>query len=224
MPSLHTHLSKTWDLYKHRFLTLIIISLIETIFLLLLGIINTSFRNLTQPSSPLLELSQYVRYGILIIPIIGLASLSKIAMIFVIADEKISIFRAYSQSIRKLISFIWINFLTAVIILVGLILFIIPGIYWAIKYSFSQFVVILEGKKGRDALHTSSEYIKHHLKESALRLTLPFFISLFIIAVTFFLPVSNLTQTSIQQILYLFVEPFIVAYIFLLYTYLKTSK
>lgn len=225
MPNIHIHLSKAWDLYKSKFLKLIVISLIETIFLLLFSIINASFKNLISTSYSQLEISQFVRYIILIIPVIGIASLSKIAMIYVVANEKkISIFKAYAQSPRKLISFIWINFLVAIIVLFGLILFIIPGIYWAIKYSFSQFVVILEDKKGRNALNTSGAYIKNHLRKATLRLLLPFFISFFIVAVTFFLPVSHLTQNAIQQIVDLFVTPFIVAYIFLLYRYLKTSK
>jgi len=225
MPNIHIHLSKAWGLYKSKFLELIVISLIETMFLLLFSIINTSLKNLINISSSQLEFSQFARYIILIVPIIAIASLSKIAMIYVVANEKkMSIFKAYSQSLRELIPFIWTNFLGAVIILLGLILFIIPGIYWAVKYSFSQFVVILEGKKGRNALNTSGAYIKNHLKESTLRLALPFFITLLIVAVTFFLPVSHLTQNTIQQLLDLFVTPFIVAYIFLFYTYLKTSK
>ena len=60
-------------------------------------------------------------------------------------------------SFKKVLSFFWVSFLKSLIILGGFLLFIIPGIIWAVKYGFSPLVVILENRKGISALRRSAE-------------------------------------------------------------------
>ena len=63
-------------------------------------------------------------------------------------------------SFKKVLSFFWVSFLKSLIILGGFLLFIIPGIIWAVKYGFAPLAVILENRKGISALRRSAELTK----------------------------------------------------------------
>jgi len=60
-------------------------------------------------------------------------------------------------SFKKVLSFFWVSLLKSLIILGGFILFIVPGVIWAVKYGFAPLVVVLENKKGVSALRRSAE-------------------------------------------------------------------
>jgi len=73
-------------------------------------------------------------------------------------DEKL----LFSTSLKKIGQNIWIGLLTFLIVLGGIILFIVPGIFFAIWYSYAMFVNVLEEKnyKGMDAMTASKKLVK----------------------------------------------------------------
>lgn len=51
--------------------------------------------------------------------------------------------------------------LKGVIIVIGLILFIVPGVYFLFRYALTSSVVVIEGKSGMAALRRSKELVSH---------------------------------------------------------------
>lgn len=60
---------------------------------------------------------------------------------------------------RDTISYLWISILVGLIILGGMFLFIIPGLMFAVWYSFALLVFVLEGTKGYEALKKSKALV-----------------------------------------------------------------
>jgi hypothetical protein len=61
----------------------------------------------------------------------------------------------YRYALSAAHSILWVSFLTLLAILGGLILLIIPGIIFAIRFLFGSTVVVVEGVKGREAMRRS---------------------------------------------------------------------
>ncbi|MEI8361314.1 MAG: hypothetical protein WCG01_04250 [bacterium] len=73
--------------------------------------------------------------------------------------------------------FIGVSLLYGLIIFAGLLFFIIPGIIFAVQYSFVVLLVIIENKS-TDAFERSKELVRHYWWEVALRLSVPLIFSL----------------------------------------------
>ncbi len=85
---------------------------------------------------------------------------SYIALIQTVANEAQNDWRAaYAASKERAFSYVWTSVISGVLVLIGLILLIIPGIYLAIMYSLGAFFVILENKQGMDALRASKALV-----------------------------------------------------------------
>jgi uncharacterized membrane protein len=69
--------------------------------------------------------------------------------------EEIGIGESYTLSIGFFWRYLWTNLLYFLVVLGGMLLFVIPGIIWGIRYVFSPYAVIVEGVSGRDALARS---------------------------------------------------------------------
>lgn len=85
---------------------------------------------------------------------------SYIALIQTVANESQNDWRAaYAKSKERAFSYVWTGVISGVLVLIGLILLIIPGIYLAIMYSLAAFIVVLENKQGMDALRASKALV-----------------------------------------------------------------
>tara|TARA_B100000508_G_scaffold60333_1_gene47085 strand:+ start:131502 stop:132077 length:576 start_codon:yes stop_codon:yes gene_type:complete len=58
------------------------------------------------------------------------------------------------------ISFVFLGMIKFIFILIGLVLFIVPGIYLIVKWMFAEYLVIEKGMKPMEALRASSEMTK----------------------------------------------------------------
>lgn len=61
---------------------------------------------------------------------------------------------------RFLAPCLWANLLSGLIIFGMTLLLIVPGIVWAVYYSFVTFLVVLKGRRGGDALAASKALVK----------------------------------------------------------------
>lgn len=61
---------------------------------------------------------------------------------------------------RDTISYVWVMILVQAALLLGLIFFVVPGILFAVWFSFAGLIFILEGVRGRQALMKSKELVK----------------------------------------------------------------
>jgi hypothetical protein len=83
--------------------------------------------------------------------------------------EDIGILESYALSFSRFGRFVWTGFLYILIVLGGMILLIIPGIIWGIKYFYAPYAVIVEGIGGKEAFSRSKALTKDRLWEIGWR-------------------------------------------------------
>ncbi len=141
--------SKTSEIVKRRMNVLFMIALIPVLIQIVVAIIGSVSASL----------------GMIIaipaaIAMILLGIFSYIALIQTVANESQNDWRAaFAKSKERAFSYVWTAVISAVLVIIGLILLIIPGIYLAIMYSLGAFIVVLENKQGMDALRASKALI-----------------------------------------------------------------
>jgi len=91
-------------------------------------------------------------------------------------------------------SYLWINFLVVLATLGGFFLLVLPGIWLAILFSFSIFLLIDEKKKGSQALARSAELVKGRWWKVLWRIFVP---SLAVIVITL---LSSFVLTAVISI------------------------
>lgn len=84
-----------------------------------------------------------------------------IATIKGLADDSMNDWKAaYKKSKGMFWQFVWIAILVAIVVMIGFILLIIPGIYLSVALGFYIFFFVLEGSRGWDAARKSKELVK----------------------------------------------------------------
>ncbi|MGE5297655.1 MAG: YciC family protein [Acidobacteriaceae bacterium] len=137
------------------------------------------------------------------------------------------------QQTKKLVGpYFWISFLEGLLIGIGFVLFIIPGIIFMIFYAFSGYVLVGEGERGFKALKKSKEYVKGHWWGVAGRVLGVVILVLIVVYLPAFIIAGGIhdqkTQESVmglvEFIIGLFICPFVICYIYMLYERLKGIK
>jgi hypothetical protein len=82
--------------------------------------------------------------------------------------EKTTLREAYQVAIKTFWPSLGVAVLRALIVLGGLILLIVPGIIWAMRYSLATQLVVLEGKTGWDAMAKSKELTNGKIIEAII--------------------------------------------------------
>ena len=94
---------------------------------------------------------------IVVIPVTNAAVIQAVARLYL--GESITAIGAVKHGFNRLGPLIWTSFLMMAAIYGGIILCIIPGIYFAIWFGLSQHVVVLEGLNGPTALGRSRKLV-----------------------------------------------------------------
>ena len=154
--------------------------------------------------------------------------------------QPVDINNILESSFQKIPSLVLIGLMLFVITMGGLILFIIPGIIFAIWYVFAQYINILEEKnnKGLTALKSSKELVKGRWSAIFWRILLPnlfviFFVFLITFGISFLIANGQDNPADIQQSLLLnaitsfillLLIPLFASFNVILYNNLKASK
>ncbi len=233
--------SQAWSLYKQKFSTFVGIVFVPTLLLSVLGFIfasSTSFDPAVFQSKISLDGYFPVLGPFLLLYVFSffINAWVQIALIYVVKDngEDIGILEAYKRSWRKILSFWWVAMLTSFIMMGGAILFIIPGIIFAVWFSLSLFVLIVEDERGLNALLKSKQYVDAKWGGVAWRLifigivfwlitVLISFGIVLVMSVLKFIPFVFGPQI-IEIILGTVLTPLFVLYLFFLYKNLKELK
>lgn len=119
-------------------------------------IISGIVSSFTSPANPQDFLSIRSIIGWIIALIIGsLFSMGYIKNLFQTLDGIEPQFSAYGQQAPKLVTFIIANIIYSIIVIVGLIIFIIPGIYLAIRLQFFMVFIVQEDAGIMESLRMS---------------------------------------------------------------------
>lgn len=235
LPDVSAIFGQTWNIYKQRFGTFLgiivipmfIMMIITAIFFVAGGSFGIVFlfSKITTGSIGL-----FVLLAILFLIIIFvIQAWGQTALLYAIKDssERIGIIESYRRGWHKILSYFWVYLLVGLIVFGGFLLLIIPGIIFAVWFSFAVFILIAENLKGVKALSKSKEYVKGHWWsvfwylfsiEAIISIIYLIFIPLFS-----FLKIPFISMAS-EFIAILFLTPFGMTYLFIIYNNLKALK
>src|SRR3989344_5231066 len=152
----------SWDLYAknwRRFLPFIIMIFLPTLILSALGTI-TLYLSVYLPSS---SLASNIIILIVFAASIVFAIWVTIALAKALSDCLLAKPTEWKEAFLTSSNLIWpiilTSFLVSLSVIGGTLLFILPGIIFAVWYSFASYTVIFEGAKGLSAMRASKSLV-----------------------------------------------------------------
>jgi len=209
------------DLFKGA-LTIMQDNLALFIGILLLPIIVSIITTLFTPSQATgvfdtMEWSVYIAF-LLISLVVNV--LMYVAIVLAIDNRSMTVMGAYKSAMAFFWSYLGLTIVTGVILFIGFLLLIIPGIILSVWFAFSTFVLVLEKSSITDALRRSREYVRGRWwgvfgRLIAMSLVLVL-LSIIISGVLMFIP-SVIVANALISGLTMLLAPLGVAYIYLMY-------
>jgi len=228
-------LSKSWEVYKSRFWSIVglmgVLLLFRLLFLIIgliggVGLGMGAIFLLGAGAKTTLGgwLGFIIIFLFLLLVGVFLQTWITASLIYLIKEreQKIGIKKSLRKGWSVLLSFIWIGFLVGLCVFGGFLLLIIPGIIFTVWFAFSEYVLIDEGIKGSKALSRSKELVKGFFGGVLWRL---FVIAGIGIIVGFLQELIGDTASKIIGLIDLFfLVPFTTIYSLLLYENLKRIR
>lgn len=132
-------------LYKEKFSLLIQIAAFPALLIFLAGV----FGNLQ------------MKFAAFVFSILGVTAsiLASIAFIHAVKDE-VALGEAYRLAKSKFFSYAWVSALVGIIVMGGFVMAVVPAVIFSVWFSLSSYILVIEGRKGLDALLKSKEYVR----------------------------------------------------------------
>lgn len=160
-----------------------------------------------------------------------ISTLSYVALIYMLNNETADVKSAYKSALKLLIPLLLASLLVGSITLVGIMLLIIPGIYFAIKYSFTSYIVITENVGVWEAFSRSGKYTQGYKIDLLLKMFFSFgvgFLVVFVLGLAsgltglttskeFSSPLTNLLINAL-------LSPLFTIFYFKVYNYIKAAN
>ena len=184
-------LDTTFRLYRRRFLTFLLIALIVdipyAIFMALVQPLAADVSTVSasspqmqfQPGSFVIPMIGLIVYGLILSPLCQAAMVHNISASYL--GEAISAGQSYSRALSRLLPLLGSQIMAGVIILIGLLLLIVPGIIFSLWYFVLVPVVVLESVSGSTALGRSRELMRGNLGKGFV---LGFTVNILVIIIT----------------------------------------
>lgn len=159
-----------------------------------------------------------------------LSFLTPIALLLAVHDRTLRVATAYHHAFSFLYRYAGLALLVGLIVIIGFILFVIPGVVLSVYFVFASFVLVLENKGIRESMKISREYVRGRWWSVFWRLTVlmvvliagSILVSLGVTAV--FASVvtdASLVGVILENGLTLLTMPLACAYVYLLYQDVK---
>ncbi len=174
LPSAVDILRQSWEIYQNRFWLLLGISAVPGVIVMAFALLfggGAILAGRTAPN-PFLSLGfGLVLMIVLLVAMIYIGVWSSVAELFAIKDyeQNITFKEAFKRGRPYINSFFSTGLLAGLAIFGGFILFIIPGIIFALWFSQSCYIVINENLSNTAALKRSKAYIKGRMWEVFLK-------------------------------------------------------
>lgn len=159
LPGIGELFSKTFEVYKKRFVVLLSLLLIPIILF---------FSFLYIPIEVFEKHLSFLVFLMFLSFFFSLVVLS--SWIQALKNEKLGILDSYVEGFSKVLSLWWIMLLTSFLVIGGNILFLIPGLLFSIWFSFAPFVMAKEGLRGMNAIERSRDYFRGITMQIILRM------------------------------------------------------
>lgn len=245
LPKSKQILTEAWSLYKSRFWelqklswlpfvamigTALVIAILAGAFILATGGFDNLERLLVVMANPLFALPAILIGMALMLALIIFGAWCQIALIYSVDKSDMSVRRALTETRTMIPSYYLVSILIGLMVLGGLILLVIPGIYIALALSLTMFVLILEREKGLNALIKSREYARGNMWRIAkyalytLVYIVPVYLVLFLIQIaTKNTPVAFIYDI-VSQVFSLVFAPLVITYAYRVYEHIKLQK
>lgn len=242
-------LKQSWTLYRQRFWTFVGILAIPMAFIFILAMLIGGSAALVGmfSSSALVKTTGLVALIAAIVVVVCIAIVlgiwGQIALLIAIRDnaEAIGIRTAYQRARPFIGGYFWISLIVGLISIGGFLLLIVPGIIFAVWFSFATVIFVVENERGMNALLKSKAYVQGRWGYTFWRQlvvgVIYVIISLLISGLVGLLAwlggsvagpagqsIMGGLSTIIQNVISIFIAPFIPIYIYLLYQNLRSLK
>lgn len=166
---------------------------------------------------------------LLTVLLVVISIVSSVALIKAVSvPTETTIKSAYQFGLKHFWSYVWLSILTGLAVIGGLILLVIPGIIFMIWFAFGYFILVLEGKRGTEAMKASREYVRGKWFAVFGRILVLMVVLMLVSGVvagilSAFIGGANASEgaEAVTNILNIFLVPFSIAYMYLLYQDLK---
>ncbi|MBI2436358.1 MAG: hypothetical protein HYV41_01265 [Candidatus Magasanikbacteria bacterium] len=179
-------IKKSIDLYKENFklflsysLLLMVPSLIISIGGITSAFLFAGLNNLGVAFALFLVLA--ISMGLFSIWV-GMSFIKVIVMRYV-GTEAQSIQSNLGSTVRLILPSLWVSILTGLAVMGGMILLIIPGIIFAVWFGFGMYALVLENKRGTDALKYSKSLVSGRWFGVFWRLVAPVLVFIIIVGI-----------------------------------------
>lgn len=158
---------RAWQIFRQKFCTVFGITIIPSLFILF----DRSGGQVEQLLNPANSVGSEAVLGALMILGIVALLVGSLGSVWAIAaalevithpNEAIPVRSAYRRSFSRLFGFLLISLFTGFAVILGLVLFIIPGVVFAVWFSLSPFVYFAESVDYSEAIRKSKAYIAGH--------------------------------------------------------------
>lgn len=190
--------------------------------ILLLPILVSLIVSLFAPSEAtgVIDTTEWVLYTVLML-ISGVVNiLMSVALILAIDNRSLTVKEAYKGAASFFWRYLGLTIVMMVILFIGFILFIIPGIILSIWFAFSTFILILERSAIKEALSRSREYVRGRwwgVFGRVVVMTLILVVLTIVVSgISAFIPSDVVTEVIIAGFS-LFLAPLGVGYMYLMY-------
>lgn len=112
-------------------------------------------------------------FGLLLISI-GVTVFMSIALIHAVANTSLTVTDAYKMATKQFFKYLGLAIVMGVMIIIGFILLVVPGIWLSVALSFSVYFLILQGKGIKESLSASKALVKGKWWDVAVKM---FFLS-----------------------------------------------
>ncbi|HEX9503663.1 MAG TPA: hypothetical protein VF974_05070 [Patescibacteria group bacterium] len=156
-----------------------------------------------------------------LIVMVGLSIWIQVALLEAVINN-IGFKESFKIAKGKVVSYLITSLIAGLIVFLGFIIFIVPGIIFIVWYGFAAIVVVAEGLRGMAALRQSKSYVKGRWGAVAWRLAAPI-LGLFLLQIIIALVFDRQIGGIIRLIVSFLAIPFLIAYHYLLYKNLKDT-
>ncbi|MFA5248454.1 MAG: hypothetical protein WC415_04490 [Patescibacteria group bacterium] len=136
---------------------------------------------------------------------IYISIISKIGSFNLLKDRTEKILEVFKNSRVNFWGFVWISILTAILVMLWTVAFIIPGVIFGVYYSLAIYAFIFEGKTGMSAIKRSQELIKDYwwaFLGRILLFSLIIMAGYAVVAIIFSLPEFAIAKGTASQIIF----------------------
>ena len=156
---------------------------------------------------------------------------SKAGLYLMIKNNYSSVRESWQESKKIFWPFFWLSLLVSVLVLLWALLLFIPGIIFAVFYSFAMIIFVFEGKKYMSSIKASKELVKGYWWAVFGRLAflgLVVYLFSWLLGISVSATESNVALSTIlsflNSVIILIISPFLYIYPVQLYQNLKEIK